>query len=61
MTQRDTDDITLAGLSVVGLSKAFKKLRETKFIVWIPLWDIFYALCTPVMYYSVSKRDIEKW
>ena len=27
MTQRDTDDITLAGLSVVGLSKAFKKRK----------------------------------
>jgi len=45
----------------IVLGKAFKKLRETKFIVWIPLWDIFYALWTPVMYYSVSKRDIEKW
>ncbi|MDG1008656.1 MAG: LPS export ABC transporter ATP-binding protein [Amylibacter sp.] len=27
MTQRDTDDITLAGLSVVGLGKAFKKRK----------------------------------
>ena len=27
MTQRDTDDITLAGLSVVGLGNAFKKRK----------------------------------
>jgi len=27
MTQRDTDDITLTGLSVVGLGKAFKKRK----------------------------------
>ncbi len=45
----------------IVLGKAFKKLKETKFIAWIPLWDIFYALWTPVMYYSVSKRDTEKW
>ncbi|MFT5858916.1 MAG: cellulose synthase/poly-beta-1,6-N-acetylglucosamine synthase-like glycosyltransferase [Flavobacteriaceae bacterium] len=45
----------------IVLGKAFKKLRETKFIVWLPLWDILYALWTPIMYYTVSKRAEKKW
>ncbi|MFT5778054.1 MAG: cellulose synthase/poly-beta-1,6-N-acetylglucosamine synthase-like glycosyltransferase [Crocinitomicaceae bacterium] len=45
----------------IVLGKAFKKLKETKFIVWIPLWDILYALWTPIMFYTVSKSETNKW
>lgn len=45
----------------IVLGKAFIKLRETKFIAWLPLWDILYAFWTPIMYYTVSKREENKW
>lgn len=44
---------------VLGLN--FRKLRETKFIAFIPLWDIFYALLAPIMYYTIDKKDNKKW
>lgn len=44
---------------IIGL--AFKKLGESKFIVWMPLLDIAYAILTPVMYYSIDKTDKNKW
>ncbi len=43
------------------LGKSFKKLKEGKFVAFIPLWDIFYALWTPIMFYTVSKSDGKKW
>lgn len=45
----------------VVLGRAFKKLIEPKFIAWLPLWELFYAIATPLMYYSVNKKDIKKW
>jgi cellulose synthase/poly-beta-1,6-N-acetylglucosamine synthase-like glycosyltransferase len=45
----------------IVLGKAFKKLNEAKFIVWIPLWDILYALWTPIMFYTVSKSETNRW
>lgn len=44
---------------IIGLS--FKRLKEHKFIPWIPLWDIFYAIWTPIMYYSLSNAEKNKW
>ena len=44
---------------IIGM--AFKKLNENKFIIWIPLLDIFYAILAPIMYYSVDKSDTKKW
>lgn len=43
------------------LGRAFRKLRESKFVAWLPLWDIGYAILAPVMYYSVDKTDTTKW
>ena len=45
----------------IVLGKAFSKLKEHKFIPWILFWDIFYAIWTPIMYYSVSNSDKDKW
>lgn len=42
------------------LGKAFKKLKESSFIAAIPLWDVFYAIWTPIMFYTVSKEE-DKW
>lgn len=43
------------------LGRSFKKLQESKFVVWLPLIDIAYAILAPAMYYSVDKTDITKW
>ncbi|OFZ27362.1 MAG: hypothetical protein A3D92_08885 [Bacteroidetes bacterium RIFCSPHIGHO2_02_FULL_44_7] len=43
------------------LGRSFKKLQESKFVVWLPLIDIAYAILAPAMYYSVDKTDNTKW
>lgn len=43
------------------LGKALKKLNETKFIAYLPLLDIAYAILAPAMYYSIDKKDKNKW
>lgn len=45
----------------VVLGKAFKRLQASKFIVWMPVWDLMYAIITPVLYYSIDKTDTKKW
>ena len=51
--------ITIVKWIVLGL--AFKKLRESKFIAWLPLLDIGYALLAPIMYYTIDNTDEKKW
>jgi cellulose synthase/poly-beta-1,6-N-acetylglucosamine synthase-like glycosyltransferase len=43
------------------LGKALKKMNETKFIAYLPLLDIAYAILAPAMYYSIDKKDKNKW
>ena len=43
------------------LGRAFKKLRESKFIALMPLLDIAYAILTPIMFYAIDKTDKNKW
>ncbi len=43
------------------LGKAFKKLQASKFIVWLPVLDLMYAIFTPILYYSIDKTDKKKW
>lgn len=43
------------------IGKAFQKLNAGSFIKWLPLLDIFYAIWTPTIYYSVDKSDSTKW
>lgn len=43
------------------IGKALIRLKESKFVAWLPFWDIFYAIWTPVMFYTVSKTDTNKW
>ena len=43
------------------LGKALKKLNETKYIAYLPLLDIAYAILAPAMYYSIDKKDKNKW
>lgn len=43
------------------LGKALKKLNESKFIAYLPLLDIAYAILAPAMYYSIDKKDKNKW
>lgn len=44
---------------IIGL--AFKKLKESKFILLLPLLDIAYAFFAPGMYYSLDKMERNKW
>lgn len=43
------------------LGKALKKLNETKYIAFVPILDIAYAILAPSMYYSIDKKDKNKW
>lgn len=45
----------------IVLGKAFKKLRASKFIVWLPVLDVLYAIITPIFYYTSDKSDTKRW
>lgn len=45
----------------IVLGNAFKKLRATKFIAWLPVLDVIYAIVTPIFYYTSDKSDTKKW
>ncbi len=45
----------------IVLGKAFRKIKENSFVAWLPLWDVFYAIWTPIMFYTVSKTESNKW
>lgn len=53
--------LVLTTIKWIILGKAFKKLYEPTFIAWLPLWEIFYSILTPIMYYASDKKDIKKW
>jgi len=43
------------------LGKALMKLNESKYIAYLPILDIAYAILAPAMYYSIDKKDKNKW
>lgn len=43
------------------LGKAFSKLQESKFVAWLPLLDLAYAILAPAIYYATDKTDTKKW
>ena len=45
----------------IVLGIAFKKLRASKFILWLPVLDVVYAIITPIFYYTSDKSDTKKW
>ena len=45
----------------IVLGKAFKKLKANSYAAFMPIWDLFYAVWTPIMYYTVNKKDNDKW
>lgn len=59
--------LTLLVFSVVLLlkwyiqGKCFTKLGEKGFVRYLPLWDLFYTLLMPVLYYSAEKKQANKW
>ena len=42
-------------------SRCFSKLKEKKFIQFLPLWDVFYALLMPILFYLSEKKKTNKW
>ncbi|MFN5912595.1 MAG: glycosyltransferase [Bacteroidota bacterium] len=59
--------ITLSVFAIVFAIKwlvqgrSFAKLGEKGFIGYLPLWDLFYTLLIPVLYYSAEKKRKNKW
>lgn len=41
--------------------RCFIKLGEKGFVRFLPLWDFFYTLLIPVLYYSTEKKQPNKW
>jgi hypothetical protein len=41
--------------------RCFSKLGEKGFVRFLPLWDIFYTLLMPVLYYSAEKKQPNRW
>lgn len=59
--------LTLASFLFLTLLKwwiqgrCYIKLNEKSFIKYLPLWDVFYALLMPIIYYSSDKKEVNKW
>jgi cellulose synthase/poly-beta-1,6-N-acetylglucosamine synthase-like glycosyltransferase len=43
------------------LGRCFRKLQESKFVAWLPLLDLAYAILAPAIYYATDKTDTKKW
>lgn len=41
--------------------RCFRKLNEKSFVRFLPLWELFYAFITPIIFYSTEKRGPDKW
>ncbi len=41
--------------------RCFIKLNENSFVKYLPLWDLFYTVLMPVIYYSSDKKEVNKW
>jgi glycosyltransferase involved in cell wall biosynthesis len=41
--------------------RCLNQLKEQKFARFFPLWDIFYALLIPVLYYISERKKYYKW
>lgn len=41
--------------------RCFSKISENNFIKFLPLWDLFYTLLMPILYYSTEKKPSNKW
>ncbi|MFO0495804.1 MAG: glycosyltransferase [Flavobacteriia bacterium] len=41
--------------------RCFGKIKESSFVRFLPLWDLFYALLIPVLYYSSEKKESNRW
>lgn len=59
--------ITLAGFGVI-LSikwwiqgKCFYKINERSFVSLFPLTDLFYAILSPIMYFSAENKTSNRW
>jgi glycosyltransferase involved in cell wall biosynthesis len=59
--------LTLASFLFLTLLKwwiqgrCFIKLNENSFVKYLPLWDLFYTILMPVIYYSSDKKEVNKW
>ncbi len=41
--------------------RCFKKIQEKSYLLFIPLWDLFYMLILPIIFYSSEKERYNKW
>ena len=41
--------------------KCLLKLKGKSFITFLPVWDLFYALLMPFIYYTTDKRNVTRW
>lgn len=59
--------VALISFGVVVISKWFVQgralflLKEKKFVYCLPLWDLFYTILSPIIYYSTEKSTEVKW
>lgn len=52
---------TIVLLKWLILGLAMKKLNQKSFIGGIILWDIFYAILMPIVYYTTEQLNNSKW
>lgn len=59
--------VSLGAISILVILKwlilgfAFKKLDQKSFVWGILFWDLFYALFTPIVYYTTEQSTAAKW
>jgi cellulose synthase/poly-beta-1,6-N-acetylglucosamine synthase-like glycosyltransferase len=43
------------------IGRCFRKLNERRFVLWFPLWDIYYSLFIPLLFYTSERKDKKQW
>lgn len=41
--------------------RCFKRLGEQKFLLFFPLWDLFYSILMPIIYYISERQKYYRW
>jgi len=41
--------------------KCLDKIKEQKFALFFPIWDLFYALLIPIIYFLAKNKSNKDW
>jgi glycosyltransferase involved in cell wall biosynthesis len=53
--------IFLIGIKWWIHGKCLLKLKEIGLLKFLPFWDIYYSILSPILFYTTEKKDANKW